>query len=252
MKDFRNYLQHEFAKRMDKNSSYSLRAFAGHLKINHATLSSILSGKRSLTPKTATKLAVALNLSPGQIQDLLEPRSTKESSPESDYHVLQQDTFAAMSEWYFDAILELTLIPRFKLEPSVIAASLGISSVQAKMALETLERLNLISKMKNGRYQLMHPNSDNCLDADYTSAANRKYQLSILNKSVEALETIDRKHRDHTSTTLAVDAKDLPRVKEIIQKFRRDVDAYVHRPGAKLNSVYQLQVSFFPLSKLEK
>jgi uncharacterized protein (TIGR02147 family) len=252
MNDFRTYLHHEFAKRVGKNPSYSLRAFATQLKINHATLSSILSGKRSLTDKTATKLAVALNLSPSQINEMIGNAPTESRKAENAYHVLQEDTFASMSEWYFDAILELTLIPRFKMEPSVIAASLGISTVQAKMALETLVRLNLISKMKNGRFQLMNPNSDNCLDAEYTSAANRKYQLSILNKSTQALENIDRRHRDHTSTTLAVDSKDLPKVKEIIQKFRREIDAFTHRKEAKLNSVYQLQVSFFPLSKLEK
>jgi uncharacterized protein (TIGR02147 family) len=166
--------------------------------------------------------------------------------------VLQQDTFSAMSEWYFDAILEMTLIPRFNLEPQVIAAALNITTVQAQMALETLERLQLIVKTKKGKYTLAHPNSDNCLDADYTSAANRKYQKSILEKSMAALEEVDRKKRDHTSTTLAIDTKDLPKIKEIIQKFRRDIDAFAHRPEAKLNEVYQLQVSIFPLSNQDK
>lgn len=247
MQGFRLYLQHEYARRVNKNPSYSLRAFANHLKINHATLSSLLSGKRPMTQKTAEKLGVALNFSPAQVLEMTQSKNTNEKK--SEYSLLQQDTFASMSEWYFDAILEMTLIPRFKIEPPVIAAALGITNQQATLALETLERLNLIYKERRGKYKLLHPNSDNCLDADYTSAANRKYQLSILNKSIEALEKIDRKKRDHTSTTLAIDVKDLPKIKEIIQKFRREVDAYAHRSGARLDEIYQLQVSFFPLSK---
>lgn len=253
MNDFRAYLQQEFVRRTAKNPSYSLRSFALQLKINHATLSSLLSGKRKMTEATALKLAQALSFSPGQISEMVygQKNDHRKSTEEAQYFLLQQDTFAVMSEWYFDAVLEMVLIPHFILEPSVISKALGVTTVQAKIALQTLERLQLIEMSKKGRYQLRHQNSDNCLDADYTSAANRKYQKSILEKSMEALEIVDRKRRDHTSTTLAIDTKDIPKVKELIQKFRRDLDSYVHRPKARLNEVYQLQVSFFPLSNQE-
>lgn len=244
MQEFRTYLQQEFVRRTTKNPSYSLRSFAQQVGMNHATLSSLISGKRKITPATIQKLAQALDLSPEEVASF-----TRSKSIPNDYFVLQQDAFVAMSDWYFDAILELALIPNFKLEPEVISTSIGITQLNAKIALETLERLELLDKDKSGKYKIRHQNSINILDSDFTSAANRKYQRSILEKSLEALNTIDRKNRDHTSTTIAIDKKDLPQAKELIQKFRHQLTDFLQIKNKKLNEVYQLQVAFFPLSQ---
>jgi uncharacterized protein (TIGR02147 family) len=247
MQEFKNYLQQELLRRTTKNSSYSLRSFALQLGVNHATLSSLISGKRKMTPSTVEKLAKALNLGP---EELSRYRGTANSgSTNSNYFVIQQDAFSAMSEWYFDAILELSLIPYFKLEPEIIAKSIGISELQARLSLETLERLELLYKDDTGQLKLKHQNSINILDSDFTSAANRKHQKSILEKSAEAIESVDRKLRDHTSTTMAINVKDLPKAKELIQKFRHEINAFLQRGDATPEEVYQLQVSFFPLSK---
>ncbi|MFZ3231470.1 MAG: TIGR02147 family protein [Pseudobdellovibrio sp.] len=247
MEQFKNYLQQEFVRRTTKNPSYSLRAFAQHLKLNHATLSSLLSGKRPITKATIQKIATTLDLGPAVLDRFINP-SNNGVGKNQNYFMIQQDAFAAMSEWYFDAILELSLIPRFNLLPEVIAKSIGITALQAKIALETLERLELLIKDEKGHYKLQHKNSVNILDSDFTSAANRKYQKSVLNKSAEALEKINRKERDHTSTIMAINKKDLKQAKELIQNFRQDLNAFLQRADAKPNEVYQLQISFFPLT----
>lgn len=251
MEQFKTYLQQEFVKRTTKNQSYSLRAFAKHLGLNHATLSTLISGKRKITKATIEKIAKSLNLGPNEIQKFTETSSVNETTSKK-YFLIQQDAFAAISEWYFDAILELSLIPQFKLDPSLIAQSIGINELQAKIALETLERLELLIKDKSGRYQLQHQNSINILDPDFTSAANRKHQKSILEKSIEAIDSVERKSRDHTSTTMAINVKDLPKAKQLIQKFRHDLNAFLQREGVEPNEVFQLQVSFFPLSQNTK
>lgn len=247
MHDFRTYLQQEFVKRTAKNSAYSLRSFALQLGISHATLSSMLSGKRKITPASMQKIGKALNLGPAELQRFTDGMSPKAAA--ASYFMIQQDAFALMSEWYFDAILELSLIPHFRMEPVVIAQSLEITSVQAKIALDTLERLELLMKDPEGRYKLAHLNSVNILDSDFTSTANRKYQKSILEKSTEALEKVDRKKRDHTSTTMAINAKDLQKAKELIQKFRHELNAFLQRSESSPDEVYQLQISFFPLTQ---
>lgn len=187
MEQFKTYLQQEFVRRTTKNPSYSLRAFAQHLRMNHATLSSLISGKRTITATTIQKIGRALNLGPMELARFKDFK-TEEKAETRNYFLIQQDAFATISEWYFDAILELTLIPNFKLQPDIIAKSIGISTLQAKIALETLERLELITKDKSGKYKLQHKDSINILDPDFTCAANRKYQNSILEKSVEAFQ----------------------------------------------------------------
>lgn len=251
METFKTYLQQEFVKRTTKNPSYSLRAFAKHLGLNHATLSTLISGKRKITRATIEKISKSLNLGPNEIQNFTEISSVIKPTS-NHYFLIQQDAFAAISEWYFDAILELSLIPQFKLEPSLIAQSIGVNELQAKIALETLERLELLIKDKHGRYQLQHQNSINILDPAFTSAANRKHQKSILEKSIEAIDSVERKNRDHTSTTMAINIKDLPKAKQLIQNFRHDLNAFLQREDAKPNEVFQLQVSFFPLSQNTK
>ena len=244
MEKFRSYLQHQLILRISKNPAYSLRAFALQLGLNHATLSSLISGKRKITQATFNKISNSLNLSPAEIGEFLE---SKDNQQKNNYFILHQDSFLAMSEWYYDAILELFRIPNQQLDAKSISSALGITPLQAKAAIETLERLELVT-IEKGNYKLKHKNSTNLLDLDFTSAANRKYQKSILNKSIEAVETIDRKDRDHTSTTMAINKKDLPKAKELIQKFRHEMDQYLQRGDVTPNDVYQLQVSFFPLT----
>lgn len=245
MEDFKNVLQQEYLRRVSKNRSYSLRAYAQHLGINHATLSTILSGKRKITKATVLTLSKSLGLSPSEVTKFI---ASEQNIEQKAFHLLQNDVFSFISEWYFDAILELSLIPRVNLEPRAIALTLNISVVQAALALETLERLELLTRDANGNFKLTYQNTSNVLDPDVTSSAQKNYQRSVLEKSLEALESIERTKRDHTSTTMAINAKDLPKAKEIIKKFRHDLNAYMQRNVNGLDEVYQLQVSFFPLT----
>lgn len=252
MEAFRNHLQQEFMARSGRNPSYSLRAFALQIGMSHATLSTMISGKRKITKTAALKIAKSLGLSPNEMNQLIGEDSSKSNQNSIPYFILQNDAFSLISEWYYDAILELSLIKNIKIDSEVISKSLGITKIQAKLALETLERLDLLAKNENEEYVIQHQNTTNILDKDFTTTAQKKYQHSILEKSIEALGSIDRKERDHTSTTMAINKNDLPKVKELIQKFRYDLNNYLQRDNVKLNEVYQLQVSFFPVSQNSK
>lgn len=211
--------------------------------MNHATLSSMLSGKRKITRKAAAKIGSRLGLSPEEMGKLsAENRSTP-------YFALQQDAFSAISEWHYDAILELSRISS-RLNPELVADALGIPALTARLSLEALVRLDLL-ELKNGRYRLIHENSTNILDPDLTSAAQRKYQKSILKKSEEALEAVARVNRDHTSMTMAIRRADVPKAKELLKKFRQEFTALM-QAGGKPDEVYQLQLAFFPLTRTER
>jgi uncharacterized protein (TIGR02147 family) len=158
-----------------------------------------------------------LGLTPEEVDKYLQ---NEIEEAEKSFFLLQNDVFSSISEWYYDAILELTLVPRVRLEPKAIAQVFEIPIMQATLALETLDRLELLKKNEKGRYEITYKNSTNILDPDTTTSVQRNYQKSILEKSLEALETINRKKRDHTSTTIAIDSKDLPAAKKLVKKFR--------------------------------
>jgi plasmid maintenance system antidote protein VapI len=143
VENLRTLLQQEFIKRNASNSSYSLRAYAKHLGIYHATLSALISGKRKITHKTAKKLSAKLGLDPLQLRELSDFSAENSLS----YFTIKQDVFNSIAEWHFDAILELTKIKKLKLTPQTISQAIGISVVEARVALETLLRIELIKRI---------------------------------------------------------------------------------------------------------
>jgi len=245
-KKFRTYLQHELIKRCERNPKYSLRAFAKQLGIYHATLSAIMSGKRPITSATVRKLNKNLGLSPKELDTYLKD-ITQKSKPRRTvtYSELTQDTFNAISEWYYDAIMELVNVETFCNDPRWIANVLSITVSEARIAIETLLRLHLIRIDAAGGLHLTKKHSTNILDSNFTNAAMKKYQKQIIEKSSIALDEVSKLNRDHTSTTIAIDPEDLPKIKKIIRNFRYELNAYVQREGVRPKEVYQLQVSIF-------
>ena len=116
------------------------------------------------------------------------------------------------------------------------------------MAIETLLRIGLLKKTKNG-FKITHEDSTNLSSNEKTSAAMKRYQKSILEKSIETLELVERVDRDHTSTTLAIKKSDLPKAKQIIKDFRYKLSSLLQEKDKNLDEVYQLQISLFPLGK---
>ncbi len=248
MEHFRIYLEQEYLKRVNKNPKYSLRAFANHLQINHASLSSILNGKRKITNASIKKLSVPLGLSPKQIQYFINTDTAKTSNLKNEeYPILQEEVFNLMSEWYFDAILELSLIKNVQLNPANISKILGINKAQAKYALDILCKFELLQLDQNAQGKIKYTNSTNIIDENTTTIAQKKYQESVMQKSLESLQSVDRKFRDHTSMTMAVSSKDIQAAKKLIKKFRQDLNAFMQREPNNFDEVYSLQVSFFPL-----
>lgn len=109
---FRGLLASELARRAAKNQRYSLRAFARHLQVDHATLSQWLRGRRSITPRAVALLAPRLAASAGTPPDL--------------------------------SILALTRTPDFQPDSRWIARTLGVSVDDVNMALQRLLRLGLL------------------------------------------------------------------------------------------------------------
>ena len=187
----RQLLQSELARRCDKNPGYSQRAFARALGISHTVLSLVLSGKRPLSKGAIIKVADALALDPTERERLVSSRRKAvvalpiAPGPE-DTRWLSLDSFAVISDWYHLAILSLLELPRAKFEARWIAARLGISQVQAKLAVERLKRLGLVERTGQGRWkQAGKPiRMDNAL----STAATRKYHRQLLEKAVESLE----------------------------------------------------------------
>ncbi|MGH7178087.1 MAG: DUF4423 domain-containing protein [Tepidisphaeraceae bacterium] len=147
MRDFRQHLQAELARRCARNSRYSLRAFALSLRVNHSTLSQILRGKRAITSQTIRRLGARLKLDRYAIEQFvaeLNRQSAGADGPIRDADELARDMSAAVAEWQHHAILELVELPEFRADSRWLARVLDLSTDEVNIALQRLLRLGML------------------------------------------------------------------------------------------------------------
>lgn len=248
-RNFKQLLQEELVARCRNNPNYSLRSFARALQIEPSALSQMINGKRPITEKMKLRLGAALGLSTDQIRKL--PASEDMSSgkaSEIHFQQLALDTFAVISDWYHYAILELTYLDDFQTDAQWISQRLGITKSEVNIAVERLLRMQLLKKTPKGKWIDASENGElTHLTPSETSDAARKYQCQLLELSKKAVQEVPLAKRNHTSATLCFDPEDLQLAIAKIAEFRRSFARELQPKKAK--DVYQLQISFFPLTK---
>jgi DNA-binding transcriptional regulator YhcF (GntR family) len=246
LEQIRVAIQREFIERCRKNPAYSLRAFAKYLDINQSFLSKLLKGQRPVTADLAASVGPRLGLKPTQVKALFSSGTT--SMP--GFLSLSDDEFELLSEWHHFAIIELSKTDDFDNDPQKIANRVGIHVEEVRDAVERLQRLNFI-QVKNGVFKVLSPNTT-WTNTKKTSEARKKFQKTLLEKSVDSIDHVPFEQRDNGSVTLAINTKRLPEFKEKLKDMRKEIADFFQADDEKnLDEVYQLTVSFFPLSKIE-
>ncbi|MEK7690620.1 MAG: DUF4423 domain-containing protein, partial [Bdellovibrionota bacterium] len=146
----------------------------------------------------------------------------------------------------------LLQLPKFnhdpKTLPKTVARALGITVTEARIALERLERLDIIERVDN-RY-VVHEANLTTTGNEFTAAAYRKLQKQLLEKSMTALEELPISVRDQTSMTMRMNPARLSEARDRLRKFRREFCAeFENDPGC--TDVYQLCLSYFPLTEIK-
>ena len=238
----KNYLNNVLEDRIQKNPRYSLRAFAKNLEENPATLSQILSGKRSITDKRLKKFAARLDLTP---EELLQECGEGTDN----YKVLTVDFFKVISDWYYDAILELTKVANFSSSTRWISKTLGLDYNQTKVAIERLKTLDLLdTSIKNDWIDNSEKNLVS-FDSDYSSVALRKYQKQILEKSHESIDLHQRGVREHNSFIIGCDKNLSGEIHKKIQAFQLELAEYIETNSIEINEVRALHFGSFPITQ---
>jgi transcriptional regulator with XRE-family HTH domain len=246
--DVRTLIRSELARRTQRNPRYSLRAFAKASGVSHTVLSLVLNGKRPLSRKAALKLADFLGLDPEVRSAFLTSRDIEGTpSPAVDFQQISLDTFAVISDWYHYAILSLLELETSRFEARWIARALSITENEAQLAIDRLTRLGLVEVSANGRAR----QSSKPLKVENTvsTSATRLFHRQLLEKALEALESVGADERDYSSMTLAMDPALVPYARKRIQGFRRELSAELEAKG-KARAVYQITMQVFPVSQI--
>ncbi len=242
---FTRILKREFEKKKQKNTQYSLRAFAKYLEVDHSLLSKVLRSKREFSTKMILRIAPKIGLSSDQVKLI----SKHQGSGKFLWEKIDKDLFNKVATWLTFAILETIKIPHISFSASKISKALSLDISEIQPTLDKLVSLEVISN-NNGVYKFDNP-STNWFDFEHTSEVRKRLQEEFLIKSIEALKSVNFKERIHSSLTISMNRKDLPAVKEITQDYIKKMNTFISTSDKDKEVVYQLCTSFFPLSQID-
>jgi uncharacterized protein (TIGR02147 family) len=259
--DFRTILRNELELRAQNNPNYSLRAFARDLKISPSRLSEIFSGKQGLSPAAALKIAERLGYSEDErerfcnLVSSVHARSRKErevakgrlkeTESDDDIHLLRMDAFKVISDWYHLAILEMIGLKWYKNDTRLLAKKLGITAIQAELAIDRLIRLKLLEWQGDKLVPLKGPG---LIPGGVPSDSIKKFHSQILDQGKEALVLQGINEREFQVSIIAVDRSKLQEAKDDIEKFRRKFCKRMDESDNK-DGLYCLAVQFFNLER---
>lgn len=247
-------LKVEFSKREMKYPGYSLRRFSTKLGLAAPVLSEIMSGKRSITQATAVKILAALAIDPEKANKLLNQikqtkkhkltRLLNETHHSTSFSLLSNSEFDMISDWWYFAILSLAETKGCSSDEEKIAKRLGITTRQAKTALDLFIEKKIIEVrggfLKTTGHQLT-------TTTDISDVAIRKNHHEGLIKAAEALDNVPLEIREFGAMTMAIDTTKIPEAKRMIVNFRKELAHFLEQDNQ--TEVYRLQVQFFPLTK---
>ena len=250
--DFRLLLQDQLTSRCAHNPNYSLRSFAKSLDVSPSALSALLNRRRPLTHKMKERLGLKLGLGLSDLKKLKsKPHGNTKLNTDSviqgSFQQITLDSFAIISEPYHYALLELLKTQNFKWDKKWIAQRLKLTTSEVRFAIERLERVGLLGRDEQGNLFDTTKGFSTDIREGLSSQAQRRFQERSLSQAIAAVQSVPAPLRDNTSMTMAVNAQDLPKAKQMIKEFRR---RFCGQMEASLSpdEVYQLTISFIPLT----
>lgn len=150
---FRDRIDQEFVARRQLNNRYSLRAFAAFLRVDHATLSQILRGKRGVPARCIGPWARKLKLTAEEIA--VYTAIGRLGDEESRLHQERvrhwaAEALALLTEPVHRELLQLSKQPEFRGDCRWVAGRLGVSVDAVNVALSRLLRLGLLEMIAKG------------------------------------------------------------------------------------------------------
>lgn len=268
--NYRDTLRRAFADRCARNASYSLRAFARDLGMMPSRLSEVLNRRRGLSQPVAARIAKRLSLNEtetrrflalvaaehgrsrvvrAQARDLL-AAELDPSRADHQAQVLSYETFRMISDWYHQVLIELTFLKDFVSDADWIAAKLGISRIDAELA---IERLVLLKQLEWRDGSLVAVDQHTVVPGGVPSDAIKGYHRQILAKADDALTFQSLDEREFGTTIVSIRPEKIPEAKEMLRKFRGDFAQFLDEGSSGVDGVkdrvYCIAMQFFRLDQ---
>ncbi len=261
--NYREYLDAFYQYKKKQNSSYSYKVFARRADVAASSLPMILSGKRNLTEKAGRKFASALDLDfyeQEYFENLIKFNQTDDEVQRAQFENLLKShryqkklnkmdraKYDFFAKWYMVAIYVMVGMESFDPDPRWIMKRLKrrVSSLETSNALEELEKLGLIGKSSEGKYKQL--SGSITTEEENRSQAITNYHSSMTSLAQAAIAYEKKEDIEFNGATVSIPRSELPKFKEKIREFRKEINKLASSLKGSTD-VYQLNVSFFPLT----
>jgi uncharacterized protein (TIGR02147 family) len=221
----------------------------------------ILQGKRKLSEELALKAAQLFKLNKRETEYflLLVSYARVKSHLEKQFlferialarrkapRTVEPGHYAYYEKWYHLAIREYIALHEFSDDFDGLARGLSpaITSAQAKEAVDTLEKIGLIRKNAEGKYE--RAEAVTTTGDTWQSETIHNLQQQFLDISKEALERLPKEQRDFSNCTVSMSLETFEIVRAKIAEVRAQI-LDLARADANPQAIYQINFQAFPL-----
>lgn len=227
-------------------------------------LKMMIDGERSLSDKSAAKICDVFHIkkrekeyfmtlvhfnqcdNPDEKRRLLEQLNSLR--PKITYSKEKALQARYLAHDYYACIREMVLLKDFKENAKWIAAKClpRIKPQEARDALADLIDMGLLKRNSDGRLVQAELVLDTGREANVSEAFG--FHEAVLNKARKYLSLLEQKSRDFSALTIPLDTKLEKEIRDRIYKFQNEILDLINQPGLEYNTVYQLNVQFFPVT----
>jgi uncharacterized protein (TIGR02147 family) len=261
--EYRTFLKDFYQYKKQENSFYSLRYMGGRVAVDPSHLLKIFQLQRHIGNGLIDTFIEHCELKGTDAEyfsNLVKFNKAKSDSDCKIYyerllslrgagaHKLEKKQYEFYTKWYYSAILTMLDFYRFSGDYDELASRLSppITSAQARKAIQLLKSLDLISQSQEGFWELTHKivtTGDH-----FRSIAVKTFQEATIELALNSLHEQPIEKRNISTVTMTISEKKLAQMNEIIAQFRESL-LKIARDETEADSVYQLNIQFFPLTK---
>jgi uncharacterized protein (TIGR02147 family) len=163
---------------------------------------------------------------------------------------LYQQAYTYYKNWYNSAIRALLNVCDFDGKDfSVLAQKIvpSISVPVVKKSFALLLKMGLIARNRDGFYK---PTEQSITTEEYVrDEILKQFQLKCLELARSAVITDSQQPRVIATNTISVSKKGLKRIEKQVERFRAQIRSLVHKDESPAETVYQMDLLFFPMMK---
>lgn len=267
--DYRKYLCDYYSEQKKKTPSFSYRSFAKKAGYNSSGLfKDIVSGRTGMYRDLIARFARGIGLNKkeeayfesmvyfcqaGEFESRRRHFEDMMRLRDSRTYLMDSNQYEFYSRWYYSAVRELLNTLDFKDDYHSLAKSLNpsITPDQARAAISLLKELNLIKKKEKGHFRPANALITTGDEVKVNSLKVAAFQMGMMDLAKESIDRHPSRHRDVSTLTLSVSKDTFDEMKAEMQAFRKKLMGMAER-SRDVDRVYQLNMQFFPLSRIEE